>query len=181
MTAYVARAGTAAEIGGKAASLAAALAAGLPVPPWFALRAAADLDPDAPLPDALRAELCDAVRALAPDGEPLAVRSSAVEEDGVAHSFAGQFESFLHVPPAEVPDRVREVWRAARSERVAAYRRQHGLGPGALPAVLVQRMVQADAAGVAFSADPVSGRRGVAVDAPRVAGDLAGDEALAGA
>ncbi|AHG89353.1 pyruvate phosphate dikinase PEP/pyruvate-binding protein [Gemmatirosa kalamazoonensis] len=163
MTGAIARAGSAAEIGGKAASLAALAAAGLPVPPWFALRAPDGTDPDAPLPEALRDELCAAVRALAPGSQLLAVRSSAVEEDGAAHSFAGQFESYLNVSPVDVPERVRDVWRAARAERVTAYRAQHGLAHGTLPAALVQRMVNADAAGVAFSADPVSGRRAVCV------------------
>ena len=56
------------------------------------------------------------------------------------------------------------MWNAASSERVESYRRERGLtGPAQRPAVLVQRMVDADASGVAFSADPVSGRRGVCV------------------
>ena len=56
------------------------------------------------------------------------------------------------------------VWRSGFSERIVAYRREHGLTltPRA-PAVLVQRMVAADTAGVAFGADPVGGRRDVAV------------------
>lgn len=163
------------ELGGKAAALASLARAALPIPPWFVLAPAAFDDSahdaatndagDAPLlaPGVVR-ELESALRRIAPKGELVAVRSSAGDEDGRAHSFAGQFESYLFVPLAEVPARVRDVWRSAQSERVAAYRREHALGDGRrAPAVLVQRMIDADVAGVAFSADPVSGRRGICV------------------
>jgi len=87
-----------------------------------------------------------------------------VEEDGAEHSFAGQLESFLFVPREKVDEAVANVWRSAFSERLLVYRRERGLtGPVALPAVLVQLMVDADVSGVAFSADPVGGSREVAV------------------
>ena len=92
------------------------------------------------------------------------MRSSASDEDGEQCSFAGQLESFLNVAPGDVPDRVLAVWRSAFTERILAYRREHGLADAPRPpAVILQRMVTPRAAGVAFSADPVSGRRGVAV------------------
>ncbi|HEY6871133.1 MAG TPA: PEP/pyruvate-binding domain-containing protein [Geobacteraceae bacterium] len=174
------------RLGGKAGALAAMAGAGLPIPPWFALApeafraslseenrivlAAGDaaairavlgrLRPSAEV----QRELMAALAELSPGGEPVAVRSSAVDEDGVEHSFAGQLESFLFVPPAELPGKVAAVWRSGFSERVMTYRRENGLPlPPPPPAVLVQQIVAADAAGVAFSADPVSGRRGIAV------------------
>src|SRR5690606_37999037 len=100
-----------------------------------------------------------AVRAL--HGEGLfAVRSSAVDEDGTQHSFAGQLESFLFVPAEQVIRRVADVWRSGFSPRVLAYRREHGLPlPPQAPAVLVQRMIDAEVSGVAFAADPISGSR----------------------
>jgi phosphohistidine swiveling domain-containing protein len=173
--------------GGKARALARAQRAGLPVPDWFVLSAAAFAGSLTPEQRALLKQASDAdvvqrivgevriagsvelalaraVNDLCPDGELLAVRSSASDEDGTQHSFAGQLESFLNVPPADVLDRVRAVWRSAFTPRILMYRRQHGLPPAPRPpAVLVQRMVQPRAAGVAFSADPVSGRRGVVV------------------
>lgn len=161
---YIRHAGTAAEIGGKAAALSSLAMARLPIPEWFAV-----VPPNATtdaLPPDLDRELREAVARLAPNGELLAVRSSAREEDGAEHSFAGQFESHLYVRPADVPARVADVWRSAASDRVAAYRAERGLGAGespGLPAVLVQRMIHPRAAGVAFSADPVSGRRGTCV------------------
>lgn len=114
----------------------------------------------------VRAELSEALKVLCPDGRSLAVRSSAAEEDSAEHSFAGQLESFLRVPCdlASVIEKVIGVWRSGFSQRVWNYRRERGLsGIPAAPAVLIQRMVHAQAAGVAFSADPVSGRHGVAV------------------
>jgi len=178
------------QLGGKAAALAALRPAHLPIPAWFAVSPpafAASLSADQHLAlatassasdltafsvalaalqpaTAVRDELAHALAELCPDGARLAVRSSAVDEDGAAHSFAGQLDSFLYVPPAQVAERVADVWRSGFSPRALAYRREHDLPrlPSA-PAVLVQRMVTPEVSGVAFSADPVSGRRGVAV------------------
>jgi pyruvate,water dikinase len=176
-----------APLGGKARALAELRDSGLPIPPWIALvseafhasltpaeRTALENAQQAaqvrgavekvePSPD-VRGELAIALAELCPGGELVAVRSSASDEDGSQHSFAGQLDSFLFVPPALVAAKVAAVWRSAFGERVVAYRLEHGLGmvPRA-PAVLIQRMVSADVAGVAFGADPVSGRRGVAV------------------
>lgn len=178
------------QIGGKAAALASLQQAGFLAPDWFALdpdafadsldaadrerlAAACASGDEAAVTAALAhltpgnvvaAELAQAVAALAPDGQPLAVRSSASDEDGGAHSFAGQLSSYLNVAPPDVAARVADVWRSGFSARILAYRCTHGLDavPPA-PAVLIQRMVAADMSGVVFSADPATGRRGVAV------------------
>ncbi len=175
------------RFGGKAAALGNLAASDLPIPPWIVidpeafelsagearlqgLRDGGDvagirsLLADITLHPDLSQELQRALATLSPNGERLAVRSSAVEEDGAEHSFAGQLESYLYVPVAEVAERVSDVWRSGFSERVLTYRTEAGLPalPRA-PAVLIQRMVAGDCAGVAFSADPVSGRRDVAV------------------
>ncbi|PTY01469.1 phosphoenolpyruvate synthase [Verrucomicrobia bacterium LW23] len=94
----------------------------------------------------------------------LAVRSSAADEDGAGHSFAGQLDSFLHVSWDDVATRISDVWRSGYSPRIYAYRKQAGLDlPPPAPAVIIQAMIPAEAAGVAFSADPVSGSRSIAV------------------
>lgn len=142
------------ELGGKAAALRTLRRFGLPIPEWFVVA------PRAASAEDWEREVAAAVRRLAPNGELLAVRSSAAGEDGVEHSYAGQLESFLFVAPMDVPGRVREVWRSAESARVAAYRAERHIASASVPAVLVQRMVDAEKSGVAFSADPVSGRRG---------------------
>jgi pyruvate,water dikinase len=176
-----------APLGGKARALAALRAADLPIPAWFVVRPEAFYDSlaaeqgsalanglqEAALGEivtalqpsaAVRAEIAEALADLCPDGAAVAVRSSASDEDGAQHSFAGQLDSFLFVEAADVPAKVAAVWRSGFGERLLAYRREHHLGPTPRPpTVLVQRMVRADAAGVAFGADPVSGRRSVAV------------------
>jgi pyruvate,water dikinase len=172
-----------AEIGGKAYHLARLARMGPAVPLFFVLRAEAltcllggGAPPEteeeaerareraerAPLPDELREALGEALKAIGHG--PLAVRSSAVGEDGERSSFAGQFETVLGVSPDEdeVWRAVRRVWASAFSPRAMAYRRERGEGAGAM-AVVVQRLVEPAAAGVAFSVDPVSGDGATAV------------------
>lgn len=164
--------------GGKARGLAAAERAGLPVPPWFVVPAGI-----AAGDDELQRAIDDAVAGLCPDGALVAVRSSAIGEDGTEASFAGQLGSVLNVGPSDVFDRVRAVQRSGQGDSVLAYRAARGLtGRPDQPAVLVQRMLRSRVSGVAFSADPVSGRRAVAVvSAVRgfgtalVAGEVEGD------
>lgn len=156
-------------IGGKARALAALGHAGLPVPPWFvvlpdAFTAGADTADRTGAPIRLADAACEEVaRALAeicPNGETVAVRSSASDEDGASHSFAGQLETFLFVDREEVTDRIAQVRASGFSDRVLAYRRERGLAlPPPPPAILVQRMIDARVSGVAFGADPVSGAR----------------------
>jgi phosphohistidine swiveling domain-containing protein len=175
-----------APVGGKARALADLLRAGFEIPRWFvvtpdAFWASLSTRDRERFPSASDHELTDivqrvqpvvdvtnrieaAIRALAPDGRRLAVRSSASDEDGAHHSFAGQLESLLNVAHRDVAAAIAAVWRSGFSDRILAYRRQHSLPlPPPVPAVLVQRMVDARVSGVAFSADPISGRRTVAV------------------
>lgn len=90
---------------------------------------------------------------------PVAVRSSALDEDSAGASFAGQHETYLNVTGAEaVAEAVARCWASARTERALEYRRSHGLeAPSGPIPVLVQSLVLADASGVVFSVDPVSG------------------------
>jgi pyruvate,water dikinase len=157
---YPAKALDSPHAGGKARGLARMQRGGLTSPPWFVIPDTAFLDG----PAAIRPAIDAAVAALCPGQERVAVRSSAIDEDGAHHAFAGQFETFLDVTPAEVHARAFDVWRSAFSPRVQAYRQTHGLRTsGGRAAVLVQRMVRPRVSGVAFSADPVSGRRGLTV------------------
>ena len=91
----------------------------------------------------------------------LAVRSSATAEDLPGASFAGQYDTYLGIESADgVVEAVRKCWASYWTGRAIAYRRQRGLDhlSGAM-AVLVQRLVPADAAGVAFTAHPTTGYR----------------------
>jgi rifampicin phosphotransferase len=119
--------------GGKASRLGELLAAGFPVPPGFVVTAGEPIDPNA-IGEAL----------VEIGGEAFAVRSSGASEDGIERSLAGAYESILDVrgTPAVV-EAVRRV-RGADRDPIS---------------VLVQRLVPARSAGVAFSANPVTGER----------------------
>ncbi|MGO4857626.1 PEP/pyruvate-binding domain-containing protein [Arthrobacter sp. 2MCAF14] len=95
------------------------------------------------------------------DGAPVAVRSSATAEDLTSASFAGQQETYLNVRGAEALDAaVVDCWSSLWTARAMAYRNREGIAPGDVRlAVVVQRMVEAEAAGVMFTANPANGRR----------------------
>jgi len=98
-------------------------------------------------------------------GEPLvAVRSSAIGEDGEDASFAGQHETILGVRGVDdVVEAILSCWRSASSDRATAYRRERGIAAAPRVAVLVQRMVDAEVSAIAFSADPVGADENVIV------------------
>jgi pyruvate, water dikinase len=162
--------------GGKGASLARMTGLGLPVPPGFVVPAdvlASVVDAEAlraALPDHEKAqaivgaaqvpdEVAAAYDALG-DSPPVAVRSSACAEDSETASYAGQQETYLHVRGAgAVRDRVRDCWASFFSERAIFYRARKGSLDDLGMAVVVQRMVRADVAGVLFTCDPVHQRR----------------------
>ena len=105
---------------------------------------------------------------------PVAVRSSATAEDLPGASFAGQQDTYLNVAGIDdVLDAVHRCWASLWTDRAVAYRAAQGIdGSGVALAVVVQRMVDAESAGVLFTADPVTGRRRQAVlDAARGLGD----------
>lgn len=113
----------------------------------------------APMPAALREAIGAAYTAL---GEgAVAVRSSATAEDLPEASFAGQQETVLNVVGRDgLCDAVRRCWSSLWTARAISYRGRQGIGSGDIAvAVVVQKMVPAEAAGVLFTADPVSGRR----------------------
>jgi pyruvate, water dikinase len=90
---------------------------------------------------------------------PVAVRSSGVAEDLAGASFAGQYDTYLWVRGAEsVSEHVRRCWTGLFSEAVLSYRPGGGVGDASM-AVVVQQLVEARAAGVMFTLDPVTGDR----------------------
>ncbi|MFD4421219.1 PEP/pyruvate-binding domain-containing protein [Agromyces sp. NPDC058484] len=159
--------------GGKASRLATLRARGFMVPDGFVLTTAvhdratrtvgAERTRTVPtFPEQLRASFVAACDRL---GYPLIVRSSAVAEDLAAASFAGQFESVLHVRTADdAIAAVERCWHAASSEHLTDYRRAHGTADGSV-ALLVQRQLAPGSAGVAFGRDPVTGDDRVVIEA----------------
>jgi pyruvate,water dikinase len=148
------------EAGGKALGLRLIARAGLHVPAAWAV-----------LPGASPADLTALAVALEARGlRSLAIRSSAADEDGGRASFAGVHETALGVPPERLRETVAAVAASALSERAVAYRRQLGLPPpNGGCAVVVQEMVDADAAGVAFGRGPDE----VAIEAVEGLGEIA--------
>jgi pyruvate, water dikinase len=169
--------------GGKGASLARMASLGLPVPPGFVVAAdalaaalgerarelaslsaddaerAQRIVQDAEMSKELREEVVAAYRELG-DDVPVAVRSSACAEDSQEASFAGQQETYLDVRGAdEVIERIRHCWGSFFSERALFYRAEKGSLDDLGMAVVVQRMVSADVAGVLFTVDPVRRRK----------------------
>jgi phosphohistidine swiveling domain-containing protein len=148
------------EAGGKGAAL-ANLAATFPVPAFFVITAGAFTE--AGLRPGVAGDVLQAVESLGAD-QLFAVRSSGLEEDGASSAHAGQFATELNVPVTDVTKAAHRVWRSGFTESLKQYRLAHGLsGDPQPPAVIVQVMVKARAAGVAFSADPVTGDRSVVV------------------
>ncbi len=173
------------EAGRKAATLARLRRDGFPVPDGVVVIADA-LDQalaDAgltlnPSPDAVTAvevpvEVGTGLRQAVQrwHGLPLAVRSSGVDEDLPSASYAGLYTTVLNVSEDQLLDAVRQCWASAFSQLVRSYgTRPASEGPRL--AVLIQPMVQASAAGVAFTADPVTGDRGaIVVEAVRGLGE----------
>ncbi|QVQ50890.1 pyruvate, phosphate dikinase [Spiractinospora alimapuensis] len=185
------------RVGGKGASLARLVRAGVPVPDGFCvttdayarfvdgaelrepiLAAVSTVDLEAPetmasaqeriahlfrtasIPDAIADDIRAAYAGLG--GGSVAVRSSATAEDLPEHSFAGQQDTFLNISGDDALLRaVRDCWASLWTARAIGYRARAGITPESVSlAVVVQTLVPADAAGVAFTADPVTGTRG---------------------
>ncbi len=136
-------------VGGKAKGLAELEAMGLPVPPAFVIQQArADVFPD---------DL--AARYQSIGGGKVAVRSSAIGEDGEQASFAGQYETILNVEGLEaLKVAIAQCVASLGSARATAYQGDHAELEDIPMCVVVQRMVDAQCAGVLFSVDPVTGR-----------------------
>lgn len=163
----------AAQVGGKAAGIGELIATGAPVPDGVVLTGPAGEKSSIERNSALQAAMADL------GSGPFAVRSSAVGEDGAIRSFAGVYETVLNVPADAVPAATDRVLASAEAARATAY----GSGRNGHIAVIVQRMVTAASAGVALTADPISGDRGACIiTATRglgerlVSGAVSGDE-----
>ncbi|PIE04840.1 MAG: hypothetical protein CSA76_02130 [Spirochaetales bacterium] len=135
------------EGGGKTAGLVQLARLGLPVPRALVVLNASPEN----LPENIETAWSEA------GGGSAAVRSSGSAEDGAEASAAGQYESYLNVPPEGVEQAVRNCLASAGSERAEAYEQGlSGTGTSAM-AVIIQKMVNPSRAGVIFTADPANG------------------------
>jgi len=148
--------------GSKAVGLGDAMRDGLPVPPGVAL--------SGPVVEAVAAEderaIAKVAKMVRPLPAPLAVRSSAADEDGAAASFAGQHLTLLNVPSAdEVPSALREIWWSANSDSAITYRQRVGLFTRPSVGVVIQSLLDPDVAGVMFTQNPVTGAEECVIEA----------------
>ena len=140
--------------GSKAVDLGQAIRDGLPVPPGVALSGAI-VEAVASGEDVALEEVQRWVRPL---GGPLAVRSSAVDEDGADASFAGQHLTLLNVRSADdMSSAVNQVWWSANSDSAITYRQRIGKFTRPSVGVVVQKLLDPVAAGVMFTRNPVTG------------------------
>jgi pyruvate,water dikinase len=140
--------------GSKAVGLGQAMRDGLPVPPGVAL--------SGPIVEAVAAgdehAIKKVVKSVRPLGGPLAVRSSAVDEDGAEASFAGQHLTLLNVPSSEgLTSALSEIWWSANSDSAITYRQRVGLFTRPSVGVVVQALLDPDTAGVMFTQNPITG------------------------
>lgn len=129
------------RFGGKAARLALAIRAGLPVPPGVVLAF------DTEVTDEVLWQIREQVEG------PFAVRSSAVGEDGSRVSFAGQFLSLMNVSGEKLKDAIDKVRASADSEGVRAYQRRLGVEGRVRMGVIVQTFIPSDLSGVLFETE----------------------------
>lgn len=129
----------------------------------------------ADMPDDVRGAITAAYLALDPKAEAVvAVRSSATAEDLADASFAGQQDTYLGIRGVDaVLDYVQRCWSSLFTSQAIAYRRRIGIGSADLAmAVVVQKLVNAEAAGVMMTLDPLTGdRRTVFISAARGLGE----------
>jgi len=140
--------------GSKAVGLGDAIREGIPVPPGVALSGSV-VDAAAAGDERVIKGVTKLVGAL---DCPLAVRSSAVDEDGAEASFAGQHLTLLNVPSAdEVIPALSEIWWSANSDSAITYRQRVGLFTRPSIGVVVQTLLDPHSAGVMFTLNPITG------------------------
>ena len=159
-------------IGGKANNLDILSKQGFDVPKWFAITSEAyemskqlsSTTEDLVLPEGLEASIYKTLESLRLENKYVAVRSSAIGEDGTDLSFAGQLESFLYVDKEHISKAIKDVWLSSESNRVKEYLQNNSIDTNQLKiAVIIQEMIDADISGVAFSVDPINGNRDAVV------------------
>ena len=112
------------------------------------------------MPSELRERIVERYHAM-PEGAPVAVRSSATAEDLAYASFAGQQDTYLNVIGDDaLIEAIQGCWASLWTDRAVSYRSANGIDHRSVAlAVVVQQMVEATAAGVMFTANPLTGTR----------------------
>ena len=138
------------HVGGKAYALGKMLRVGFIIPNGFVVSANSS--------NAMTPVLSDVILSAFDKlgTEFVAVRSSAVNEDGIDAAWAGQLDTFLNCTRENLIQSVKDCWESASNARAQSYAQQKGIEATKV-AVMVQAMVESEVSGVSFSAHPVSG------------------------
>lgn len=154
-------------VGGKAINLARLIAAGFPVPSGFVVTIRAFA-----MDDDVVDEILSAYRTMG--SGKVAVRSSATAEDLADASMAGQYQTFLEIEgEQQLLAAITNCWASLDTPQARAYLKEHGIDRSQVAmAVVVQRLIDADVAGVLFTVNPNSnGRREMLIEASRGLGE----------
>lgn len=143
-------------VGGKALSLGRLIQANLPVPPGYVITTEAYRSlKSSSISSEFETDILKSFDELG--AERVAVRSSAIAEDSPDASWAGQFESYLNVDRDQLLESIKKCWQSASSELVEAYAESQSTSNEQLAiAVVIQKMIDSDVSGVAFSVNPIS-------------------------
>lgn len=143
-------------LGGKGAVLAELTKEGFPIPQGFIITTTAFQDfHNKKLSQDFIEEIYTAFTEL--NTERVAVRSSAIGEDSSTASWAGQLKSYLNIDKKNLLEAIKKCWRSVLSKRAISYAQQNNIPTSQLAvAVVIQKMVTSEAAGVMFTVNPVS-------------------------
>ncbi len=143
-------------VGGKGLSLGIMTQAGLPIPDGFIITTEAyKAFNDQGLPNEVQTDISRAFDAL--NINRVAVRSSAITEDSLTTSWAGQLGTSLNITRENLTESIKSCWDSIRYDKALAYAQRHGITQDKmLVAVVVQKMVDSDVSGVMFSANPIT-------------------------
>ncbi len=136
-------------VGGKAYALGEMIRAGFKVPSGFVLSASVFMKMT-PLLQTLLLDHFDKLQA-----QFVAVRSSAINEDGTEDAWAGQLDTYLNCNRHNLIQNVESCWQSASSSRAQSYAKQKGINSTKV-AVIIQEMIQSEISGVAFSVHPIT-------------------------
>ncbi|MEY2937909.1 MAG: hypothetical protein RL062_498 [Bacteroidota bacterium] len=139
--------------GGKGKNLFFLLQQGLRVPPFVVL------NPNGNSPKNIDQVTLEWLKESLNFPEFVAVRSSAVEEDGANFSFAGQFTSELFVPWGDIDKAIKKVWDSKSNSQITTYCAEHKIPEPNNLAIIIQAMVESEVSGVAFGINPLTGNR----------------------
>ena len=142
-------------IGGKATALSKIGRAIDNIPDWFVVSFIGFDTKKKEIKKDAKAEIEEKLKEFNEDSY-FAIRSSAASEDSNANSFAGQFDTFLYVKKSDVINKIKEVFLSGYSDRVMAYKKENNIDEETIPAVIVQKMINSEKAGVAFGVNPVN-------------------------